>query len=166
MEKLQYEREELIEMVAIHLQNLHTIPPLCGKIWATLIIEGKSKGLTFDDLLEKLKVSKSSISTNLNLLLRTKQIYFTTKDGERKKYFKTISFSERLERMFNNLNFEKKLMDKIIDYKSKLSKTAENKIELENILAYKAHLTVIEKSTQKIITDLKIIEQKNTKNNT
>lgn len=161
-EELHNEKEELIEMMGIHLQSLHSISQLCGKIWATLIIEGKSTGLTFDYLLQKLQVSKSSVSTNLNFLLETDRICFSIKEGERKKYFKAHPFSKMLERIFNNLKFEKKLVDKIIDYRRKEDSIPENIKLLENLEAYKSHIVDIEKSTLKIIEDLKRIEHKNT----
>lgn len=162
---LDVEKKEIIEMLGIHLQNQHLISPLCGKIWAMLIIEGKSTGLTFEYLVGKLQASKSSISTNLNFLLKTNKIYFSTIKGDRKKYFRAFPFSERFERLLRNMEFEKKLIDKIINYKSKEETSAENNCAFENIKAYKEHLNEMEKLTQKIIDDLKKIEQKNVKNN-
>ena len=158
---LDIEKEELIEMMAIHLQNQHSISPLCGKIWATLILEGKSTGLTFDYLVEKLQASKSSISTHLNFLLKTDKIYFSTIEGDRKKYFRAFPFSERFERLLKNMEFEKKLIEKIISYKCKEEVSDENKCALDNIKAYKSHLNEMEKITIKIINDLKQIELKN-----
>ncbi len=158
---LDIEKEELIEMMAIHLLNQHSISPLCAKIWATLILEGKSTGLTFDYLVEKLQASKSSISTHLNFLLKTEKIYFSTIEGDRKKYFRAFPFSERFERLLKNMEFEKKLIEKIISYKCKEEVSDENKCALDNIRAYKNHLNDMEKLTIKIINDLKQIEFKN-----
>lgn len=159
------EKEELIEMMGIHLQNQHSIPPLSGRIWAVLIIEGKENGLTFDYLAERLQASKSSISTNLNLLLKTDKIYYSTILGDRKKYFRSYPFSERFERLLKNMEFEKKLIDKVIKYKSREASCAAEKCALENIKAYKEHLKEMEKLTQKILKDLQNIEQKNIQNN-
>lgn len=162
--QLAIEKEEVIEMMTTHLQNQHSISPLCGKIWATLIIEGKSAGLTFDYLVERLQASKSSISTHLNFLLKTDKIYFFTIEGDRKKHFRAFPFSERFERLLKNMEFEKKLIDKIIDYKNKEEVSEENKCALDNIIAYKGHLSEMERLTIKIIHDLKQIELKNTNN--
>lgn len=159
------EKEELIEMMSIHLQNQYPIPPLAGKIWAVLIIEGKEKGLTFDYLLERLGASKSSISTNLNLLLKTNKIDYSTIEGDRKKYFKSHPFSERFVRLLKNMEFEKMLLEKVIRYKSKTENLNGNSCSLENLKAYKEHLYEMEKQTQKLLTDLKIIEEKNLNNN-
>lgn len=155
------EKEELIGMLGIHLQNQHSISPLSSRIWATLIMEGKEKGLTFEYLVDKLQASKSSISTSLNLLLKTDKIYYSTLSGDRKKYFRPYPFSERFERLIKNLEFEKKLLDKIISYKSKEEYSIDNNCGLENIKAYKEHLHEMEKITQNLLTDLQNIEQKN-----
>jgi len=155
------EREELIEMMGIHLQNQHSISPLTGRIWGTLIMEGKTKGLTFEYLVEKLQASKSSISSSLNLLVKTNKIYYNTIEGDRKKYFRAYPFSERFVRLLQNMEFEKTLLDNIIVYKSKEEKTFENACSLENIKAYKEHLNEIEQLTQKMLKKLKETEQKN-----
>ena len=158
------EKEELIEMMGIHLQNQHSISPLTGKVWATLIIEGKNNGITFDYLVEKLQASKSSISTSLNLLLKADKIYYSTISGDRKKYFRPYPFSERFVRLLKNMAFEKILLEKVIRYKSKAQKPDESTCSLENIKAYKEHLNEMEKITEKLLTDLKRIENKNLNN--
>jgi|SRR5690554_127976 len=159
------EKEELIEMMGIHLQNQHSISPLTGRIWATLIIEGKDSGLTFDYLVEKLQVSKSSVSASLNLLTKKDKIYYSTIAGDRKKYFKAYPFSERFVRFLKNMEFEKTLLDKIILYKNKEEKTTENTCSLQNIKAYKEHLDEIEQLTRKMLEKLKRTEEKNLINN-
>lgn len=159
------EKEELIEMMGIHLQNQHSISPLTARIWSVLIMEGKDEGLTFEYLVERLQASKSSISTSLNLLLKTDKIYFSTILGNRKKYFRPHPFSERFVRHLKNIEFEKKMLEKVIKYKSKTNKPEENNCILDNIKAYKEHLNEMEKITTKLLTDLKKIEEKNLINN-
>lgn len=159
------EREELIEMMGIHLQNQHSISPLTGRIWGTLIMEGKDKGLTFDYLVEKFQASKSSISSSLNLLVKKNKIYYNTIEGDRKKYFRAYPFSERFARFLKNMEFEKALLDKIILYKSKEEKTIENTCSLQNIKAYKEHLNEIERLTKRMLEKLKRTEEKNLINN-
>ncbi len=70
MATIQKEREELIEMFGIHFELLYNLPPLGSRILGLLIIDGCKTGLTFEEIVEKLGASKSSISTNLNLLLK------------------------------------------------------------------------------------------------
>mgnify|MGYP001186292814 CR=1 FL=1 len=156
------EKEELIEMLSIHFQNSHNLSPLGAKIWAVLIMDRNEDGLTFEYLVERLGASKSTISTNLNELLQKEIIYFETREGDRKKYFKAAPFSQRFTRILKNMAFEKQLVEKMIDYKSKnTSQCAMEQCAMENLKAFKTHLIEMERLTQKIIADLQIIEKKN-----
>jgi DNA-binding transcriptional regulator GbsR (MarR family) len=162
MEDYNVDKEELIEMLSIHFQNQYSFPPLGAKIWAVLIMDGNKEGLTFDYLVDRMKASKSTVSTNLNLLLENEKIYFETKEGDRKKYFKAAPFSERFVRILKNMEFEKLLIDKMIQYKGNNNNQCDKeKCDLENIKAYQNHLLEMEKLTYKIMSDLKEIEEKN-----
>jgi DNA-binding transcriptional regulator GbsR (MarR family) len=70
------EKQELIEMFGIHFEHQYNIAPLAARILGFLIIDGCKSGLTFEELVSKLKASKSSISTNLNLLQKMNLILF------------------------------------------------------------------------------------------
>jgi len=156
------EKEELIEMMAIHFRNQQLVPPLAAKIWAILVIENQTKGISFDDLLKKLGVSKSSLSVNLNLLLKTKRIEYSNVEGERKKYFKSRPFSRFFSRTLRNISFEKKLLEKVIQYKLKTS--GKDDPALERIEIFKSHLEEARKLIKRILDDLVKIE-KQTLNN-
>jgi DNA-binding transcriptional regulator GbsR (MarR family) len=164
MEDYNEDKEELIEMLSIHFQNQYSLSPLGAKIWAVLIMDGNKDGLTFEYLVERMKASKSTVSTNLNMLLELERIYFETKEGDRKKYFKAAPFSERFVRILKNIEFEKLLIEKMIQYKSNNNNQCNKaKCDLENIKAYQNHLIEMEKLTYKIMSDLKQIEEKNKK---
>jgi DNA-binding transcriptional regulator GbsR (MarR family) len=90
------EKEELIEMFGVHFESTYNLPPLASRILGTLIIDSCRTGLTFEDLLERMGASKSSVSTNLNLLLKLGKIKYYTVAGDRKKYFRPSPLSERL----------------------------------------------------------------------
>src|SRR5690606_8794852 len=157
------EKEELTEMLSIHFQNSHNLSPLGAKIWAVLIMDRNEDGLTFEYLVERLGASKSTISTNLNELLQKEIIYFETREGDRKKYFKAAPFSQRFTRILKNMAFEKQLVEKMIDYKSKnASQCAMEQCAMENLKPFKTHLIEMERLTQKIIADLLIRGKKNT----
>ena len=72
---MQEEKQELIEMFGVHFEQLYNIPPLASRILGTLIIDGCKSGLTFEELVDKMQASKSSISTNINLLLKNPKIF-------------------------------------------------------------------------------------------
>lgn len=156
------QKEELIEMLSVHFQNSHNLSPLGAKILAVLIMDKNKDGLTFEYLVERLGASKSTISTNLNELLNREIIYFETREGDRKKYFKAAPFSQRFTRILKNMAFEKQLVEKMIDYKSKnVTQCAMEQCAIENLKAFKTHLIEMERLTQKIVADLQTIEEKN-----
>lgn len=154
------EKEELIEMFGIHFENNHNLPPLGARILATLILDGCRTGITFEDLVERLGASKSSISTNLNLLLKIGKINYYTLPGDRKKYFKPSPFSERLNGYMRMLAFEKEIIDRMVEYRQKTASCREEEINLENVKAYKDHVVEVEQLLAKTIEKFKEIEKK------
>ena len=164
MDALQKEREELIEMFGIHFESIYQIPPLAGRILGLLVIEGCKSGLTFEYIVEKLGASKSSISTNLNLLLKTEKVIYFTIPCDRKKYFKSAALSIRLSNYLKFLESENYITDRIFEYRQKTASCPEEKCNLENIKAYKKHLKEVEASLKKTIAEFKEIEIQNQSN--
>ncbi len=164
MDALQKEREELIEMFGIHFESIYQIPPLAGRILGLLIVEGCKSGLTFEYIVEKLGASKSSISTNLNLLLKTEKVIYFTIPCDRKKYFKSAALSIRLSNYLKFLESENYITDRIFEYRQKTASCPEEKCNLENIKAYKKHLKEVEASLKKTIAEFKEIEIQNQSN--
>ena len=165
MDNLQKERAELIEISGIHFASTFNIPPLAARILALLIIDGCKSGLTFENLVQKLSASKSSISTNLNLLLKMEKIYYFTITGDRKKYFKASPLSERLLNYKKMLESEKNLINKMLHYREQTISCPEEQCNLENVKAYKNHLEEMEVLFMKTIANFKIIELNNNNSN-
>jgi DNA-binding transcriptional regulator GbsR (MarR family) len=161
MDNLKKEREELIELSGIHFESLFNIAPLAARILGLLIVDGCKSGLTFEYLVETLSASKSSISTNLNLLLKMEKIYYFTIAGDRKKYFKAAPLSERLLNYKKMLESEKFVIEKMLHYREKTISCAEEKCNLENVKAYKNHIMEVEELLMKTIAKFKIIEINN-----
>ena len=147
-------------MFGIHFENNHNLPPLGARILATLILDGCRTGITFEDLVERLGASKSSISTNLNLLLKIGKITYYTLPGDRKKYFKPSPFSERLSGYMRMLAFEKEIIDRMVEYRQKTASCREEEINLENVKAYKDHVIEVEQLLARTIEKFKEIEKK------
>ncbi|KDN53902.1 GbsR/MarR family transcriptional regulator [Flavobacterium seoulense] len=165
METIQKEREELIEMFGIYFESLYNISPLASRILGTLIVEGCKSGLTFESLVEKLSASKSSISTNLNLLLKMEKISYFTIAGDRKKYFKAAPISDRLKNYQKLLKSEDFILDKMMIYREKTASCPAERCNLENLKAYKQHLLAVEKLVTHTISEFKEIETTNNLNN-
>jgi DNA-binding transcriptional regulator GbsR (MarR family) len=163
MDNLKKEREELIEILGVHFVSLFNISPLAARILGLLIIEGCKSGLTFESIVEKLCASKSSISTNLNLLLKMEKVNYFTIAGDRKRYFKAAPLSERLLKYKKMVESEKFIIDKMLQYREKTISCPEEQCNLENIKAYKNHITDVEELLMKTIAKFKKIEINNNK---
>jgi DNA-binding transcriptional regulator GbsR (MarR family) len=155
------EREELIESFGVHFERQYNIPPLAGRILSTLIIDGCKSGLTFDQVVEKMKASKSSVSTNLNLLLKTNRIEYFTLVGDRKKYFKAAPLSQRLQNYLTLIDEEKKLVNQLKQFRKKNMTCTKEEINFQNMVAYQEHLLQVEQLLKSTISKFKSIETKN-----
>ncbi|WP_322550713.1 hypothetical protein [Flavobacterium psychraquaticum] len=161
MESTHKEREEIIEMFGIHFESVFDISPLAGRILGMLIVDGCRTGLTFENLVEKLGASKSSISTNLNLLLKMEKITYFTIAGDRKKYYKPAPLSDRFSNYLKMLKSEQLIIDKMIHYRVKTVSCSEEQFSLENVRFYKTHLEQVEDLIVRTISDFKEIETLN-----
>lgn len=79
-------RCKLIEKLGVHFEQKDKLAPVAARIVAYIILNGK-KGTSFDELVENLCASKSTISTHLTYLQSHEKIIYFTKTGDRKKYF-------------------------------------------------------------------------------
>lgn len=161
MESIHKEREEIIEMFGIHFESVFDISPLAGRILGMLIVDGCRTGLTFENLVEKLGASKSSISTNLNLLLKMEKITYFTIAGDRKKYYKPAPLSDRFSNYLKMLKSEQLIIDKMIHYREKTVSCSEEQFSLENVRFYKTHLEQVEDLIVRTISEFKETETLN-----
>ena len=139
---MEVDKEIFQDLVRFYGDTFH-LPPLAAKIYAYLIFDFEKKGVCFDDFVEILHASKSSVSSNLNLLLNAKLIKDFTPIDERKRLFiinenyLKIRFETIVEKMkqetliLNKLqNFRKKKDDSLDEmfeiYKSLLDKNIIN----------------------------------------
>lgn len=80
------EQQNLIERFGVlHDQLGHS--PATGRIIGLLLV-APSPALTFDEIRDALGLSKSSTSAGLNLLLNLGSVTYTTRPGQRRRYFK------------------------------------------------------------------------------
>lgn len=87
-----------------------------------MLILSEQEGISFDEFVEGLDSSKSSVSTNLQLLQISGRIVYFTKPGDRKRYFKISPYDlvEQLEKKIEQWETEKKLHLKIYGFKKKM----------------------------------------------
>ncbi|PJJ66858.1 transcriptional regulator [Chryseobacterium geocarposphaerae] len=117
--------------------TIFNVPPLASKIYAYLLFDYEKVGITFDEFVEVLSASKSSVSTSISLLLKAQLIVDHNKMDERKRYFfindeyKKIRFEKIVQKMQDEL----KLLDDLDQFKKNHDDVYNEKIE-----AYKALL--------------------------
>lgn len=155
---IQEEKEELIEMFGVYFETLYNLSPLASRILGMLIIDGCKMGLTFESLVERTEASKSSVSTNLNLLLKTGKISYYTLPGDRKKYFRASPFSERLSNYIKMLEFEKTIIKRMKAYREKTASTPEEICSLAHSREYELHVLQMEELFHQSIKKFKEIE--------
>ena len=156
--EIEKEKKALIEMMGQFFENLYHLPPLGSRILAILIVELDQK-ITFEHLVSELGASKSSVSTNLNLLLKLGKIKYHTFQGDRKKYYTAAPFSERLTNYQRIIGFEKEIIDKLSAFREKTSLGATTESDLALILTYKQHLIDAEKLLDRTILKFREIEK-------
>ena len=119
MECSSEEKKKLIEEVGLHFEKAKQMSPLAARIYAIMILSPYD-GHTFDEILEMTCASKSSVSTQLNLLLQLKKVEYFTKSGDRKRYFRASksylinTLKEDLERVKEEIA----LINKITEFNS------------------------------------------------
>ncbi len=89
--------------------TVFNLPPLASKIYAYLLFYYEKVGSTFDEFVEVLSASKSSVSTSISLLLNAQLIIDHNKMDERKRYFfindeyKKIRFEKIVQKHFQHI---------------------------------------------------------------
>lgn len=127
------------------------LPPLASKIYSYLIFDFDKVGITFDEFVEVFSASKSSVSTNLNLLISSELIIDVNKMDERKRYFfanddyKKIRFEKIVQKMQDEL----KLLDDLKNFRKTEHKDDDERIEVYKALLNK-NITNIQESLNKL----------------
>jgi DNA-binding transcriptional regulator GbsR (MarR family) len=116
----------LIETLGVHLEKEEQLAPVAARIMSTLMLTGK-EGITFEQLVNNLEASKSTVCTNLNLLESMKRVSYFTKPGDRKRYFSLAPdyFSQRINEMIACWEKEKQFHEQLICYKEEQNQLRE-----------------------------------------
>jgi DNA-binding transcriptional regulator GbsR (MarR family) len=116
-------KKDIIERYGLFMEKSEKFAPISARIFSTLLL-AERKGATFDDLVNFLGASKSTISTNLQRLSNMKVVDYYTKPGDRKKYFhlSPIGFISFLEEDISKFRAEKTLVKEVIEFKKTANK--------------------------------------------
>lgn len=131
--------EKIFQDAVKFYSTVLNLPPLASKIYSYLIFDFEKVGITFDEFVEVFSASKSSVSTNISLLLNSQLIIDVNKMDERKRYFfanddyKKIRFEKIVQKMqdelklLDELNHFRKVKDEEYDLKMEVYKSLLNK---------------------------------------
>lgn len=116
-------RNQLIEKMGVHMETREQLAPLAARILANLVLKGK-KGETFENLVQDLNASKSTIFTHLTTLQASHRITYYTKPGDRKKYFilSPNALIHSMDEMLENWNDERDIHLEIVNFKTDINK--------------------------------------------
>jgi len=84
--QLSERQREIIEIIGV-FQEQNGLQPALGRILGLMMVADSAE-VTFDEIVESLSLSKSAVSSALTLLQSQNKIEYTTKPGERKRYFR------------------------------------------------------------------------------
>lgn len=160
MDSTEKRKRELVEKLGILLEKKEHMAPVAARIFSYIILTGK-QGTTFEDLVENLCASKSTISTHLNHLQDLRKLEYFTKTGDRKKYFiintDFNTMVQRITDMVEDWKREKQIHLEIMDYKKDVNVTLEeqNRFELDFHVDYIKFLDGATSSINKLKETLK-----------
>lgn len=114
MAKCSAEKMRLIEETGVLFEQTHDLTPLAARINVIMILS-PNNGYTFEEIVEITKASKSSVSTQLNLLMQLNRVEYFTKSGDRKRYFRAskVYLKFRLEELLEKIQKEMELAEKL-----------------------------------------------------
>lgn len=118
-------RDELIEILGLHLEIEYALPPLAARIYAELVLTDDT-GLTFEACLSRRGASKSSVSTALSLLQKMGIITYYTKPGDRRRYFTIAArrafFRSKLEEQLKKIEKDRTIIRLVNEYNKEHSR--------------------------------------------
>lgn len=158
MEQISKEYSLLIEDIALVIEDRANLSPLAARIYASLIL-ASNEGLTFEDITELHHASKSSVSNNMNILIKLKYIEYYTKPGDRKRYFKASNlYIQTAMETYNEL-FQKEIevVEKINDFNKKNNPEKFKNEESFGTL-YQSHLTETKEGFKSKIKQISILK--------
>lgn len=129
--QLTEKQKEIIEIIGV-FQEQNGLQPALGRILGLMMVVDAAE-VTFDDIVENLSLSKSAVSSALTLLQTQNKIEYTTKPGERKRYFrlKISNWQNELKKgISSGLQFNE-ILDKVLAIRD--NKNPEFNRHLENL---------------------------------
>jgi DNA-binding transcriptional regulator GbsR (MarR family) len=151
---------EIDEQIFQKLVNFSTtnylLTPLAAKIYAYLTFDFEMRGIAFEELVDDLKASKSSVSCSLDLLLKGKHIAVLNKIDERKRFFilNPDYVKIRFSRLIDRLEKEVDILEDLKSFKESKNQDDESNLYIEKLDIYtdllKTNITRFNKTLEKL----------------
>jgi DNA-binding transcriptional regulator GbsR (MarR family) len=137
---LSEEQKKLVEKFGVVLEK-SGLSPAQARVSGLLIIADKVE-MTFDEIMNALQLSKSATSNAINSLLMVDQITYSTRPGERKRYFKSKigAMGTEFERKFDQILHFKTLLQEVLDQRT--PETVEFNEKLTKVVEFLAFMQV------------------------
>jgi DNA-binding MarR family transcriptional regulator len=127
-----HRQKELVEMAG-RFYDKKGFQPIAGRIMGLLTVMDKEQ-YTFDEIVEELSVSKSSVSNALKILEMADSIEYITIPGDRKRYFQ-LKKRDRfalIDEHYKVLNISRDYLIKVLDLK--INKQSENSVFISHLI--------------------------------
>ncbi len=143
--------EKIFQDAVKFYSTMFNLPPLASKIYSYLIFDFEKVGITFDQFVEVFSASKSSVSTNIALLLNSQLIIDVNKMDERKRYFFTNNDYKkiRFEKIVQKMQDELKLLEELKQFRKVKDDDDDEKTEVYKSLLNK-NIVNIQESLNKL----------------
>jgi transcriptional regulator len=156
MEVFEKEKQDLIVAMSELFRRLYKISPITAKILSALVIDGSKQGLSFVQLQKQLDMSKSTLSESLSALVNLNLIFYETRDGKQRKYYRSFPFDKRFSEFLENIRYEKDFILRVINYLG-MQQFEDDMMrikKLEKLNIFAEYLTEIEKITTEFLVKI------------
>ncbi|SMP02312.1 DNA-binding transcriptional regulator GbsR, MarR family [Algoriphagus winogradskyi] len=110
--------KELIERIGVFHEH-KGMQPLVGRIIGLLLVHEEGE-VSFDEIVEQLSVSKSAVSNALTFLQAKGRCVYSTRPGDRKRYFalKVSDWREDFQKDLENISEIQKFIDEVLEIRT------------------------------------------------
>ncbi|MEB2784051.1 GbsR/MarR family transcriptional regulator [Algoriphagus persicinus] len=110
--------KELIERIGVFHEH-KGMQPLVGRIIGLLLVHEEGE-VSFDEIVENLGVSKSAVSNALTFLQAKGRCVYSTRSGDRKRYFalKVSDWREDFAQELENIAEIQKFIDEVLEVRT------------------------------------------------
>ena len=115
--------------------------PIEGRVFACLLVANPPE-ISFDELVEFLQASKSSVSNALKKLQNEGSVSYITKCGDRKRYFiiDTVNWKNHLKDSAKTFSSFNVILDSAIEYREDMDSESFN-AELKKVLEFQLFIS-------------------------